>query len=305
MLRIVQEAVIDGVTQEYASIEVSPAMIVLFVTLIAAFYITFYVLRSIGVYKLARRQGVAHAYFAWIPCLWMFTAYKIIGNTKLFGSTMEKLAIWACIIFSVASILPIVHDFFGYFPYIMYYLQGGSIDLVVNGSVLIRPVETAGISFNNLFDTPAINTIIKILYAVDYVLSIVNIFVTVFMYINLFKKFWPEHYILAAVFSFFGLFSIFVFAIRDRKEVDFNEYIRRRYYGAGYTPYGGNGYGQNDGQGRTFYGDRQTPYSDNTSGGGKDEPFGEFSNRPGEPFSEFSDDKNSYDGKDNDNDDKF
>ena len=77
--------------------------------------------------------------------------------------------------------------------------------------------------------------------------------------------------------SFFGLFPIFAFAIRDKKAVDFNEYIRRRYYGAGFTPYG-----------NRYYGERGNPYGQSNGNAGS-EPFGEFDNRPDEPFGEFSD----------------
>lgn len=295
MLRIVQEVVINGVTQEQGSIEVSTATVILFAAVIAAIYLAFYALRSIGLYKLAKRQNVEHAFIAWIPCVWMFTACKIIGKTRIFGSTAEKLAVWACVIFSLANVIPLVYNFLVYFPYVMYYIQGGSLDIILNGGVAIQPVATAGISFNNLFDTPAVNVILKILYAVNYIFRFAEIFITVFMYINLFRKFWPEHYILAAVLSFFGLFSIMVFAIRDRNEVDFNEYIRQRYYGAGYTPYGGNG--ADGGEKRTYYGDQSG--ANNGQNAAESEPFDEFSGRPDEPFGEFSDDK-----KDNGDDDK-
>lgn len=295
MLRIVQERIINGVTQEQGSVEISTAMVILFACIVVGIYIAFYVLRSIGLYKLARRQNVAHAFLAWIPCVWMFTACKIIGNTKIFGNTAEKLAIWACVIFSFATIIPFAYNFLVYFPYVMYYIQGGSIDLIVNGSVVIQPVTTAGITFNNLFDTPAIDTVLKILYAVNYIFRFGEIFINVFLYINLFRKFWPEHYILAAVLSFFGLFPILVFAIRDREEVDFNEYLRKRYYGSGYTPYGGNGYGNNEGQ-RTYYGSQGGV--NNGQSEQNNDPFDEFSGRPEEPFGEFSDNKN--DGSEND-----
>ena len=270
---------------------VSKGAVILILLLIAAFYITFYVLRSIGIYKLAKGQGVDKAFMAWIPCLWMFTACRIIGKARIFGYSAEKLAVLFTVIFTAAAVVPLVYNFFTYFPYIAYYFEGGTIEIINGG---IRAVDTTTVQFNNLFDTPAINTIMKILAVLQYLLRIAEIFVTVTVYIALFRKFWPEHYILAAVLSFFGLFPIFAFAIRNRKAVDFNEYIRRRYYGSGYTPYGngyygGNGQNNGDERGTPYYG---SPSDDNN------EPFGEFSNRPEEPFGEFSDGKNG----DNDND---
>ena len=270
---------------------VSKGAVVFILALIAAFYVLFYVLRSVGIYKLAKGQGVEKAFMAWIPCVWMFTACKVIGKSRIFGYSAEKLALLFAVIFTATALVPLIYNFLTYFPYVAYYFEGGDISLISrSGGLYIE----CGSNFVNNFDTPAINTISKILAVFNYILRIAEIFVTVTVYIALFRKFWPEHYILAAVLSFFGLFPIFVFAIRNRKAVNFNEYIKRRYYGSGYTPYGNGYYGGNGGE-------RGTPYYGNPSDGDND-PFGEFSNRPDEPFGEFSDGKNSDDNNDgNDN----
>ena len=266
---------------------VSKGAVIFILALIVAFYVLFYVLRSVGIYKLAKGQGVEKAFMAWIPCLWMFTACKIIGKSRIFGYSAEKLALLFTVIFTAAAVVPLVYNFLTYFPYIAYYFEGGHVS-IVNG------LPQGDSDMVNHFDTNAINVICKIFYILARVLEIAEIFVTVTVYIALFRKFWPEHYILAAVLSFFRLFPIFVFAIRNRKAVNFNEYIKRRYYGSGYTPYGNGYYGGNGGE-------RRTPYYGNPSDGDND-PFGEFSNRPDEPFGEFSDGKNSDDNNDgNDN----
>lgn len=263
--------------------------------IILAVYIAFYVLRSIGIYKLAKNQGVAKAYFAWIPCLWIFTACKIIGKARFFSTTAEKVAVWACVLFSFAVLVPFISEFLKIFPYVAYFLEGGTLTLNVSQGLIIT-----GDNFNNIFDTSAVNTMIKILDAFGYILRIAEIFITVSVYIALFRKFWPQHYILAAVLSFFGLFGIFAFVIRNNKPVDFNEYIRRRYYNAGYPPYGNGYYGQGGNYGGGAD-ERGTPYG--TQPGDK-EPFDEFSDRPEEPFGEFSDDKGKKDNGDK-NDDFF
>lgn len=273
---------------------VSKGAVILILLLIAAFYITFYVLRSIGIYKLAKGQGVDKAFMVWIPCLWMFTACRIIGKARIFGYSAEKLAVLFTVIFTAAAVVPLVYNFFTYFPYIAYYFEGGDISLVSkSGGLYIE----CGSNFVNHFDTNAVNVICKILAVFNYILRIAEIFITVTVYIALFRKFWPEHYILAAVLSFFGLFPIFAFSIRNKNAVDFNEYIKRRYYGSGYTPYGNRYYGGGNGD------ERGTPYYGNPSDDNND-PFGEFSNRPEEPFGEFSDGKkggDDNDGNDNQN----
>lgn len=276
-------------TDTGASVSTISRGVVLSVALIIlAVYIAFYVLRSIGLYKLAKGQGVDKAFFAWIPCLWMFTACKIIGKTRFFNTTAEKVAVWACVLFSVAVIVPFIINFLKLFPYVAYYLEGGKLTVNVSQGLVIY----AESDFVNNFDTKTINAIINILGVFSYILRIAEIFITVSVYIALFKKFWPQHYILAAVLSFFGLFGVFVFVIRNNKAVDFNEYIRRRFYGAGFTPYGNRYYGQN-GNG--------APYGNSSE---DTEPFGEFSDRPEEPFGEFSDGSDKR-KKNNDSDDFF
>lgn len=249
--------------------------------IVAAFYLTFYVLRSIGLYKLAKSQGVKNAFLAWIPGVWMFTACKIIGKSRFFGFTMEKAAVWICVVFSCAAIFPLVYQGFSLVPYGVKLLQGEEFELIFTSS---------GNNINpQLVYSNGLAIFLNILYIFSRVFGIAEIFITVSVYIALFRKFWPEHYILSAVLSFFGIFPIMVFAIRNRKAVDFNEYIRNRYYGAGYTPYGNRYYGQNGNQNNTY----GTPYGNSSDN--KDEPFDEFSNRPEEPFSEFDDNKNNDD----------
>ena len=101
-------------------------------------------------------------------------------------------------------------------------------------------------------------------------LSFITMIIEVTAFICLFKKFWPEHYILAAVLSAMGLFAPFVFAIRKRRAINFAEYIANRYYR---NPYGPNPYGAQNVQ-------REKP----------ENPFGEFDNKktPEDPFEEFN-----------------
>ena len=209
---------------------------ILSIMLIAlAVVITFYVLRSVGLYKLAKKQGVENAFLAWIPCVWMFIACKIVGKARIFGTAAEKFAVWACVLFSVAVIIPVVYYGFTIAPYVFRAIQSEDVVMIVSdGTLYVSP---------ELSYSSGLNKFLDIIGVFGNVLRLVEIFITVSVYIALFKKFWPQHYILAAVLSFFGLFGVFAFVIRNNQPVDFNEYIRRRYYNAGFPPYGGYGQG--------------------------------------------------------------
>ena len=272
---------------------VSDFSIIFFVSIFSAISLALYLLRSIGLFVLARKNDVSLPFLAFIPGVWMFTACKIIGKTRFFGMTFEKIALIAAIVFSLSVYLSFAFNVLSYFPYIGYFFSGGSVNLANDNGAFV--IITGG-DFVNPFGTDFVKFFLRISSAVSYLLSIAEIFITITVYLNLFKKFWPEHYIIASVLSFFGLFPIFVFIIRNRKPVDYMEYVRSRYYGAGYSPYGngngGNGYGNANNQGNYQNG--------NNSGDTDKDPFGEFSNRPEDPFGEFSEgDKNGKDGNNN------
>ena len=112
-------------------------------------------------------------------------------------------------------------------PYVGYFLQGGTITIRYSG---LYAEIIPGSDFVNPF--PSVYTwYMKTINYVGYVIGFLNIFITITLYINLFKKYWPQHYILAAVLSFFGLFGPFVFAIRKKDPIKYSDYLRTRYGG--------------------------------------------------------------------------
>lgn len=276
-----------------------PTGYVWFVVIIASVIaIALYALRSIGLFVMAKRQQIAHSYFAWIPFLWVYVLCKLVGETRFIGKKTYSQFAWIIFaIFTVASLTSLVYDFFVYFPLAGNFLLGRNIYIIenVNGvSTSLTPFWTGqNIYVDGEFVYPYGNGggyphhLIMPLTVISYVSSIfgmVSAIISIFAYLNLFKKFWPQHFILGAVLSVFGFFAPVVFAVRKREPVDYNEYIRARYqyyYGNPYgTPYG-NPYVNNGAN-------RQAP---------PEHPFSEFAERgevdPGDPFEEFisTDDK--------------
>lgn len=241
------------------------------VCIVLAVQIALYVLRSLGIYTLAKRHGIKNAFIAWIPYAWIYTACKLIGETKIFGWAFEKLALIIMIIASTYGVFKFVVNYFDYVPIVGYILQGGEFWAEIeNGVLTYNPSEL--VDFRNPFDTKAINVIVKIMDISNIVLNLVVLVATVFMYINLFRKFIPQHYVLYAVLSVVGLFPIFVFVIRKKEAVNYVDYLRSRYY------YYNEPYGQ-----KPPHGSQKPP----------EHPFEEFADKgdkdPGDPFAEFSD----------------
>lgn len=256
------------IVEDQSFMHVSFGGIIALFLIFLAVEVAFYVLRSIGLYVLAKKNGINNAFIAWIPFAWIYTACKLIGETKIFGWSFDKIALIAMIIFSVNGVANLLYNFFNYFPCVGYVLQGGTLTMEENiiyyGTDFVNPYGSAA---------KAIDVACTVIYYVNYILSLVVMVIEIFMYISLFKKFWPQHYVLASVLSAItGLFPIFVFAIRNKPATNYADYVRSRYY------YYNEPYGQN-------------PPPDATKP--PEHPFEEFADRgekdPGDPFSEFSD----------------
>ncbi|MBQ8196560.1 MAG: hypothetical protein IJZ73_00680 [Clostridia bacterium] len=275
--------------------------------------IALYVLRSIGLYKLAKNNNVKGKAFAWIPFLWIYTACKLCGSVRFFGKTHKSLPVIFTVLYTIAGILPILYDVLAYFPIVGYYLQGGTISfgnpLTESSQLYMTVLENVGIyvettghfAFYNPYPNPrAMIQALDVLYYVVSILELAVIFIEVPVYFDLFRKYIPQRALLFGLLSvFLNIFPIMVFIIRNKKAVDYNEYMRQRYN----TYYGGmnnqNYNGQNGGNyyGGGYYGgyngganNGQNGYGANAGGNGQ--PNGNSKGKKPEdddPFPEFKD----------------
>ena len=253
--------------------------------------IVFYLLRSFGLYKLATRHNIKKAKLAFVPCLWLYVACKLVSESRFFTKPFDKIAGLLTTIYTVAKVLVLVANILWYLPVVGYVLTEGSksvitippADMMAVGDLYWTGQFYVGNNLTSLaYPYANVELMFKLLRVLDRVnalLELAVIFITVSVFFALFKKFWPQHYILAAILSTFSLFGILVFIIRKNKAVDWMEYSRSRY--SYYTPF--NPY-QNDRreqpQSQQY---RQPPQNRG------DSPFSEFENKNNEePFSEFN-----------------
>lgn len=256
-----------------------------------AMVIAFYVLRSVALFTMAKKREIKNASLSWVPLLWFYVACKLIGKIKIFGSTFEKMAVLFCVIFSIAQFLGFAYQFIIYFPLIGNFLMGRTIYFVqLEGSTLSQTVSSLeafwieGIYYDPTeFVWPYGNgggkpyhiiNYINAVYYTSMIFDLASLIITVLVYINLFKKYMPEHYIIMAVLSFMGLFAPCVFVARNKEPMNYNDFLRQRYqriYGQYGMPYGA----------------PQQPAPPH--------PFEEFAGRgevdPGDPFDEFAEKK--------------
>ena len=254
--------------------------------LVLAVIIAFYVLRSIGLYRMAENSGVNRAWIAFIPFGWIFTAGKIIGTAKIFGRPFKNFALITFILFTVSQGLTIIDFILSIVPLVGFYLGGGQIvigEAVASSGLVSYPLwsgvytvgEIVG-TFNNgavieYFKNPTFLRIYSMAVSpIMYISELGSMFFMISLYSEICKKYCPRRYFLLALVSFFGGFAIVVFVLRNKKAINYSDYIREQYakmYGVNYTnPYGA---------------------PNNESGASQSEPR-RAEPEPEEPFAEFS-----------------
>ncbi len=260
-----------------------------FVSVSLAIYLTFYVLRSVGLYVLAKRQNMIRAYLAFIPYAWLFLLCKLVANTRFMGSNFGKLALIATIIFGVSGILTTIYYVLLTLPLVEYvfvhgqnlYIPMGTEEVVSGlkdymgmGVYVVEDFYPYGTSWK------AVSITLNVINAVSPIFDILSIIITVSLYFAIFRKFWPQHFMLAALLSvFLDLFPIFIFVIRKKSPVNFNEYMRSKYRNYG-NPYGGQ---------YNPYNPNVNPFDENQGASNSQQ---EKTKDPGDPFDFDNNDKN-------------
>ena len=61
------------------------AVLLIVLLLALAFSIVSYVLSAVGIYRIAKRRGIHHAWLAWVP----------VGNSWLLGSISDIISMWS------------------------------------------------------------------------------------------------------------------------------------------------------------------------------------------------------------------
>ena len=241
-----------------------------------AVILALYALRSVGLFVLAKKQGIKNYGLAFVPFVWIYIACKLVGKARFFNKPIENLALIFTIVFAVSEFLTFAYNFIIYFPLFEYVVfHGGKVVIgsAVQASEMLKYISlsdgtgifTAKQILPFGLSIPTVRVVLDVIYYLSGIFDIASIFITVTVYINLFRKFWPQHYMLASLLSIFlGLFPIFVFVIRNKPAVNWADYMRSR-YGAYGNPYGNqynNPYNNGGYNGANGAPNGQTPFED-------------------------------------------
>ncbi len=287
-------------------IEIGKSEFLLYLVIAFVIAVLFYTLRTIGLYSLAKKQNVKNIFLVFIPFAWIYIACKLIKNERFFNKPYQNLALIFCILFTVTGVLNLVYQILLYFPLFQYLVIDNQVaKLVLDETVSIVGLkeyfEGAGIfidenylPYGNALDL--VNKALEIIGSVSGILDLASTIITVFLYIAIFKTYWPQHYTLVSLICIFtNLFPVFIFVIRKKEPVNFNDYMRSRYnsYANQYqNPYQ-NPYSNNysNGQGDNGNYNGYNNYNPNYNTQRPDAPFNDFadenSKQPEKPFEDF------------------
>lgn len=275
-----------------------------------AIYLAIYLVRSFAIYKIAKNNGINHAYLAFIPFAWIWTAADACKNPNFFGKRIKRFALYMTIVFSVCWAITAVYEILTYFPLVKYWFEGGVITYYEDSKALKAAYDAGGVLYfengsiilSAGYQLPYSNP-----YAMNRFLSVLGIFSSlaqtvsslfmIVFYVNFFRTYAPMRVLVYSIFSIFGLFPFFAIAVSRKKAVDYNAYMRERYkniYGAGNPyaarpPYGNpynNPYGNPYGEQRTQRKPDNEPFSsfsgEEKKNSSDDEPFNDFFDEKGD-----------------------
>lgn len=289
---------------------ISKTALVISFAIVMAIVVAFYVLRSLGIFVIAKRKNFRYAYVSWIPLAWVYVLGKICGEVTFFGKRIKKFAVFLTIVFSITQIISFIYSFMYFLPLVGYFLSGGEVFYILSSSGTVSlpvigyfgdphsPIKVVASEFIYVYNGSAelpiniVNFLNILGYFSDF-FDIIEIVFLVLAYKEVFKKYLPNRYFIATFCSIIGLFAPFIFAVRKNKEVNYQEYMRARYEAMYRSRYGANGGfgGYNNQSQNTNEPFGQYSQNQNSSQAQAGEPFEDFTNKSSDPFDEFDDKK--------------
>lgn len=268
--------------------------VILFAIVALLIGIVFFLLQSIGLYKMAKKAGMKHKWMAFFPFVNLLYVGTLSGEVFFFGHRFKRAGVVAMIfqilltIFYVLISLAEIILFIYLFDHIQMTTTEMGYSVYTWVDLPHKPMPNDGILIRKLYNLS------------EYILPVLSLVQGLFMlllYTGFYRKYAPRRSAMFAIMSVFIPFftEIATFVMRNNAAIDYEDYMRarreeyqrrqqQRYgqypygqngpYGQGGNPYGQNGpYGQNPyGQGRSPYG--QNPYGQNPYGQGGN-PYGQ------------------------------
>lgn len=266
----------------------------------------YYLLRSFGLYKMAKKRGVNNPALCFVP----FYALFMISKLRSDCNALKKHSFYPIVAVSAIG---------------LYVLCSVVLDSVFSLRIFVMLAEAEKTNPSGAYLTAEMFSYYTALSDVlSQVMSIVKLVYIVFMamlYCDLYRTYAPfkakTHTTLSVLFAVITgsslLYGAFTLALSGKTAINYDEILEKRriYFGYGGNPYSGNDYRRNNNGGQNGVDGQSDPFSDFSDNGNTDSgnPFGEFSDNHGkdasdDPFSDFGSsnggDKNGSNSDDGD-----
>lgn len=250
-----------------------------YVSYLLIMFLMYYLFRSFGLYKMAKKRGIEKPARCFIP----FYAIFMISELRSDCNAFKKHKFYPIVAVCTVGVM---------------ILTSAIVDICFSVNVIKQLIEFENANPGNSYLTAGMFSNSYLPSALMNISDLAKIVYIVFMamiYCDLFRTYAPfkskTHTVLSVIFvAFTGsmlLFGIFVFTLSGQTAVNFDEILEKRrvYYGYG-NPY----YGNRNGNG----GYKNNGYNNNGGGynGQNDNPFSDFSNGNNSEYSKSSDDGN-------------
>ena len=276
-----------------------------YVSYLLIMFLMYYLFRSFGFYKMAKKRGIEKPARCFIP----FYAIFMISELRSDCNAFKKHKFYPIVAVSAVGAM---------------ILTSAIVDICFSVNVIKQLIEFENANPGNSYLTAGMFSNSNLPSALMNISDLAKIVYIVFMamiYCDLFRTYAPfkskTHTVLSVIFvAFTGsmlLFGIFVFTLSGQTAVNFDEILEKRrvYYGYGNPYYGNrNGNGGYNNNGGGYNGQNDNPFSDFSNGNSdrnsnrsdnSGDPFTEFHNTDNgsqnDPFADFS----SGSGSDNQN----
>ena len=271
-----------------------------------AMFIAYYLLRSFGLYRMAKARGLENPKMCFVP----FYAFVMLSRLRSDCNALKKHKFYPIVAISALG---------------AFLLFSVVLDSFFSLRIISQLVETERIAPGTAVLTEemfAYNTnLANVLSNLADVSKIVYMVFVALLYCDLFRTYSPlrtrTHLTLSVIFTVLTgsslLYGAFTLSLSGRSAVNFDEILAKRkiYYGYG-NP--GNPYSDGGNASGSFGEDHSDPsqdpfsdFADTNKNSRSDDPFGEFSGgstqgktNSDDPFADFGSD-NGYSGKNSDN----
>ncbi len=170
-----------------------------------------FIFKGIGLYTIAKREGIKAPFLAFIPFASFYLLGKIVGGVKVFGRHVKNLGL-------ITMITLIVNYALNYTYELLLYGEN-LVSLFTTGNVGVLPGSYGSVWVD------VVLTVFRGISSIAYIICYVFLVITFFMYYA--KKVQILFSLLSVFFD--PIFGILVFVVRKNQRFDYSQYMKMRF----------------------------------------------------------------------------